>query len=92
MNRTQARMAAHAAFDPLWKSGRMTRNEAYKWLSRKMRLKPINCHMAMFDKSQCAAVRYHVACKLDSWRVTAETLQEEAAANAFKAKRFTGRE
>ncbi len=27
-----ARQRAHAAFDPLWKSGKMTRSGAYRWL------------------------------------------------------------
>ena len=27
------RKKAHAAFDPLWKGGKMTRDEAYQWLS-----------------------------------------------------------
>lgn len=49
----KAKMAAHAAFDPLWKSGQMTRKEAYKRLSEKMGLTPDQTHIGMFDVEQC---------------------------------------
>lgn len=29
----EARMRAHAAFDPIWRYGKMSRREAYKWLA-----------------------------------------------------------
>lgn len=32
----EARQRAHAAFDPLWKSGKMKRANAYKWLAKKL--------------------------------------------------------
>lgn len=32
----RARSAAHAAFDPLWRRGGMTRREAYRWLADAM--------------------------------------------------------
>lgn len=47
---------AHAAFDPLWKSGRMTRHEAYAWLSERMGKTPANTHVGMFDEQECARV------------------------------------
>ena len=52
----RAKMAAHAAFDPLWKSGQMTRKEAYKRLSEKMGLTPNETHIGMFDVEQCKTV------------------------------------
>lgn len=52
----KAKMAAHAAFDPLWKSGQMTRKEAYKRLSEKMGLTPDQTHIGMFDVEQCKTV------------------------------------
>jgi hypothetical protein len=52
----RAKMAAHAAFDPLWKSGQMTRKEAYKRLSEKMGLTKEQTHIGMFDVEQCRAV------------------------------------
>lgn len=52
-----AKMRAHAAFDPLWKVGDyQTRNDAYAWLAREMRIPKEKCHIGMFDLEQCAQV------------------------------------
>lgn len=51
-----AKMRAHAAFDPLWREGEMTRDEAYSWLARRLGLKPSNCHIGMFDVAMCDRV------------------------------------
>jgi hypothetical protein len=42
----EARMAAHVAFDPLWKSGKRSRAQAYNLLAEAMNMKPKDCHMA----------------------------------------------
>lgn len=43
----------HAYFDPLWRSGQMTRKRAYKWLAKQM-AKPIKeCHIGMFGVEEC---------------------------------------
>lgn len=42
----EARIAAHAAFDPLWKSGKRSRAQAYNLLAEAMDMKPKDCHMA----------------------------------------------
>ena len=52
----KAKMAAHAAFDPLWKNGQMTRKEAYKRLAEKMGLAKEKAHIGMFDVEQCKTV------------------------------------
>lgn len=39
------KIAAHAAFDPLWKSGRMKRGDAYAWLQEQTGLSARDCHM-----------------------------------------------
>lgn len=52
----KAKMAAHSAFDPLWRNGSMKRAEAYKWLAGQMGIAPQNCHIGMFDEDRCAAV------------------------------------
>jgi hypothetical protein len=49
-------MRAHAVFDPIWKSGRMTRHAAYKWLSDAMDLPKEQTHIGMFDIGQCLKV------------------------------------
>lgn len=46
---------AHAAFDPIWKRGDMSRTKAYKWLSEKLNIAPQNCHIGMFDVDLCRA-------------------------------------
>lgn len=51
-----ARRMAHQTFDPIWKSRRMTRSEAYRWLSKQMRLPPEKTHIGMFDQEQCGQV------------------------------------
>ena len=52
----QWKNTAHAYFDPLWKSGDMTRREAYYWLSEKMNLPKNETHIGMFDVEQCKQV------------------------------------
>lgn len=50
------KIQAHAAFDPLWKSGAMTRPEAYKHLAKLMRIKVKKTHIGFFDADQCRQV------------------------------------
>lgn len=47
---------AHAAFDPLWKSGDLGRREAYSWLADQMGIAVNDCHIGMFDEAQCERV------------------------------------
>lgn len=49
----KARMAAHAAFDPLWRSGRMTRGAAYKWLAARLGVDGGLCHIGEFELKIC---------------------------------------
>jgi hypothetical protein len=49
----QAKQAAHAAFDPLWKAQGMTRRDAYSWLARQLGIRFDDCHIGMFDVDQC---------------------------------------
>lgn len=48
----RAKQAAHAAFDPLWKSRSMSRKEAYAWLSKELGVSKSNTHIGMFDVDQ----------------------------------------
>ena len=52
----KARMAAHAAFDPIWRSGRMSRSEAYRWLAYNIGVPVEYCHMQMLTEEMCAKV------------------------------------
>jgi zinc-finger-containing domain len=56
-----ARMKAHAAFDPLWKSGAMTRTKAYQWLSKATGIPKATCHISMMNPDQCRKVVAAVA-------------------------------
>lgn len=53
----RARMAAHAAFDPIWKDGDMSRTRAYEWLAEAMGIEPDYCHIGLFDVWQCEKVK-----------------------------------
>lgn len=50
------KMKAHAAFDPLWKSKKMSRKEAYSWLSDRLGIHPDETHIGMFDVEMCKKV------------------------------------
>ncbi len=53
-----ARKQAHNEFDKLWKgpTRRMTRYNAYGWLSKEMNLKRKDTHIALFEVEQCKKV------------------------------------
>lgn len=59
-----ARMLAHQAFDPLWRSkiarDRCSHSEArsagYEWLARELGIDRDKCHIAMFDEQTCKRV------------------------------------
>ena len=52
----RAKSLAHAAFDPLWKNGRMKRQQAYKWLAAQIGVEKSECHIGMFDVHVCHKV------------------------------------
>lgn len=76
----KARIAAHAAFDPLWKSGQFSRGVAYEWLAGEMGLSVKDTHMILFDIEQCQRVvaicEAHPACNKAAF---------DLAANDFEA-------
>lgn len=47
------RIKAHSVFDELWKNGKMTRNEAYSWISKKMGKQ---IHIGELDKADCEKI------------------------------------
>lgn len=52
----QAKVKAHKVFDPLWKSGRMTRRQAYAWLATRLDIPRDQTHIGMFDVETCLKV------------------------------------
>lgn len=52
-----ARMRAKDAFNPIWKTGFMTRGEAYAWLAKQLGIERAeDCHIGWFNEEQCNAV------------------------------------
>lgn len=51
-----AKASAHRAFDPIWKSGRKSRTNAYRMLARTLDIAPEKCHIGNFDLDRCKAV------------------------------------
>ena len=64
----EARKAAHAAFDSLWRSGTLKRGEAYRRLAEELGISRADCHMKIMDAET-------------AWRVVAAVpkLRREAA-------------
>lgn len=52
----QAKIAAHAAFDPLWRSSSQSREGAYKWLAKQLGIPRADCHIGMFNVETCRRV------------------------------------
>lgn len=52
----RAKVAAHNAFDPLWKTGRMSRSQCYRWLAEQLGISKSQCHIGLFDVAMCVRV------------------------------------
>lgn len=52
----KAKTEAHAAFDPLWKTGKLSRRKAYAWLAGSLGIPISECHIGEFDVTTCARV------------------------------------
>ncbi len=52
----EAKKKAHAAFDPLWKSGRMKRGDAYQALADFLGIPKARVHIGYFNPDECARV------------------------------------
>lgn len=50
------RARAHRAFDRIWKTGLMSRSDAYRWLSVQMGWPLDDTHMGMMKKADCEKV------------------------------------
>lgn len=51
------RSRVHAALDPLWRTGKMRRNEVYARLASEMGIPSEECHVGMFDADRCVAAQ-----------------------------------
>jgi hypothetical protein len=54
--RCNARKAAHAAFDPIWMEGDMSRRKAYAWLAQSLGLSVEETHIGVFNVETCQRV------------------------------------
>lgn len=60
----QAKIKAHAAFDPLWQAVAerdqinqcRARNRGYAWMAKQMGITREECHIGKFDVAQCGRV------------------------------------
>lgn len=50
------KIAAHAAFDPLWKDGDMSRTQAYRWLRERLGMSERDCHMGWMSDADLRRV------------------------------------
>ncbi|PHM37141.1 zinc-finger-containing protein [Xenorhabdus innexi] len=48
-----ARNRCKPHFERIWKSGKLTRTDAYKWLAEKLGINPGECHFGWFDAEMC---------------------------------------
>lgn len=51
-----AKRSAHAAFDPLWKTGGLSRRKAYLVLAWLLQINPVRAHIGMMDEQMCCKV------------------------------------
>jgi len=56
VNDKLARMAAHRAFDELWKTA-SERSAAYRWLAEKLGVPMHRCHFKLMDRWTCNRVK-----------------------------------
>jgi hypothetical protein len=56
-NLRRVRRATHSMFDSLWQQGKLTRDQAYAWLSKSLGLPISECHIGMFDEKTCQKVQ-----------------------------------
>ena len=52
----QARIQAHKAFDPIWKTTTISRPKAYAWLAKHLKIPYDRCHIGNFDFPTCVKV------------------------------------
>jgi hypothetical protein len=82
------KLKTHSIFDPIWKSGKMSRASAYKKLSKAIGIKAEECHVGMFTvelckKAQAAAAeinteenrRQNIAVAVQTQPLTAKVMQ-----------------
>lgn len=49
----ELRKMTHQLFDPIWRTRKLTRHKAYRWLADALKIPLEATHIAMFDKALC---------------------------------------
>jgi hypothetical protein len=49
----EARIRAHDCFDTMWKTGNMSRHEAYRWMRTALVMTKEEAHIGNFDIKNC---------------------------------------
>ena len=65
------RIQAHKAFDWMWKSGLMTKWQAYKWMQGKLALTDEQAHIAKFSEYMCDRLIIECNKALENQRIAA---------------------
>lgn len=65
------RIQAHKAFDWMWKSGLMTKWQAYKWMQGKLALTDEQAHIAKFSEYMCDRLIIECNRALENQRIAA---------------------
>jgi hypothetical protein len=55
------RAKAHESFDQLWRSGLMTRSDAYRWLARELEIDGEACHISLLTQDQLRTAAFKAA-------------------------------
>ncbi len=55
------RIITHGFFDKLWVGQPITRDQAYRWLQKEMRMTEQECHIGRFNMDECDMVIYLVS-------------------------------
>ena len=58
-----ARRAAHAAFDPLWQQGALTRETAYEWLAGALAIPVLRGRIGRMGLADCSRIVELVAAR-----------------------------
>lgn len=74
------RRRVHVLLDPLWRSGDMTRAEAYAWLAKRLGMDERRTHVGMFREPECMAATLILEQRAADLRVAAYRARRGAPA------------
>jgi hypothetical protein len=67
----ELRKKAHSVFDTIWKTSRLERGQAYRWMQEIMKIDHVlDCHIAEMNPKQCQELYEHCVNYLQTKEVT----------------------